>query len=216
VKTAVTSPKRSVPKKPREAYHHGDLARALVEGALELIAKSGAESFTLRELARVVGVNHASVYRHFEDKRALFAAVAEEAFRALATETRVVLARTEGDALVRLAALARTYVAFALAHPSHFRIMSGPRLNEDGRFPTLEEAIDAAAQPFFDEVRRGQEAGVIRDAKPRDLMVTLWTFAHGYAGLVSDRRIRVKSREVALGYFSSLLVPVLDGLRKPT
>jgi AcrR family transcriptional regulator len=204
-----------VKRKPRDAYHHGDLPRALVEGAVELIAKGGAEGFTLRELARVVGVNHASVYRHFQDKRALLAAVSEQAFRALAKESHAVLARTEGDALARLAALARTYVAFALAHPSHFRTMSGPRLNEDGRFPSLEEAIDAAARPFFDEVSRGQASGVIREAVPRDLMVTLWTFAHGYAGLVLDRRIRVKSREVALGYFSSLLVPVLDGLRRP-
>jgi AcrR family transcriptional regulator len=209
----VSAARKSPKPKPRDAYHHGDLARALVEGAVELIAKEGAEGFTLRELARVVGVNHASVYRHFADKRALLAAVSEQAFRALEVESRAALARTHGDALARLAVLGRTYVAFALEHPSHFRTMSGPRLNEDNRFPSLEEAIDAAAQPIFEEVRRGQEAGDLRGGAPRDFMVTLWTFAHGYAALVLDRRIRVKSRDVALRYFSSLFAPVVDGFR---
>ncbi len=64
-------------------YHHGDLRRALVEAALRLIGERGPREFTLREVARCVGVTHTALYRHFPDKAALLAVVAEEGFRML-------------------------------------------------------------------------------------------------------------------------------------
>ena len=65
---------------PKWSYHHGDLKNALLEASLKLIGEVGPEAFTLREVARALGVNHTAVYRHFEDKRALLAAIAEQGF----------------------------------------------------------------------------------------------------------------------------------------
>jgi len=71
---------RSALEKKRGRYHHGDLRRALLDAALELLAREGASALTLREVARRAGVTHAAPYRHFTDKQALLAAVAEEGF----------------------------------------------------------------------------------------------------------------------------------------
>src|SRR5579859_7462110 len=60
----------------KQAYHHGDLRNALVDEGLKLLEQSGNSEFTLRDLARRVGVSPAAPYSHFEDKRALLAAVA--------------------------------------------------------------------------------------------------------------------------------------------
>ncbi|MFT4571001.1 MAG: AcrR family transcriptional regulator, partial [Candidatus Binatia bacterium] len=73
-------------EKPSGAYHHGDLRRALVEGALELLHERGPAGLTLRGAARKAGVSEAAPYRHFADKEALLASVAEEGFRALSRE----------------------------------------------------------------------------------------------------------------------------------
>ena len=54
-------------KKPDHAYHHGDLRNALLEEAERLIGRGGLEAFSLRELARRVGVSPNAAYRHFED-----------------------------------------------------------------------------------------------------------------------------------------------------
>src|SRR6266540_5232917 len=62
----------------RKAYHHGDLRRALVDAAIELVRDRGPDGFTLREAARRVGVSQTAPYRHFATKDALLAAVAEQ------------------------------------------------------------------------------------------------------------------------------------------
>ena len=87
----------------RAAYHHGDLPRAFVAAALELIAREGAEALTLRRVARAVGVNHAAAYRHFDDKEALLAAVAEQGFVTLAERMTAALADACAEATPRCA-----------------------------------------------------------------------------------------------------------------
>lgn len=200
----------SAPRRKR-AYHHGDLRRALVAAALSLLEKKGPEAFTLREAAAAVGVTHAAAYRHFEDKTALFAAVAEEGFRQLSQRLARV-AREDGSPRERLHAIAVAYVTFAMDHPAHYRVMSGPRLNEDERFPSLEAAIAEALDVVVRIIVAGQAAGALRPLAPRDMAVTVWLFGHGYAELVHRRRIAVKSPRVAVAYFERLLEPLLDGL----
>ena len=204
----------AVPKKKprRKTYHHGDLPRALVAAAVEIIERHGPESITLREVAASVGVTHGAAYRHFEDKTALLAAVAEEGYRKLNERLRVASANDPRGPRARLESLAATYVAFAMDHPAHYRVMSGPRLNEEGRFPSLEEAIQDAFQFLTAEIVRGQEEGVFRHGIPRDLAVAFWVAGHGFADLVLHRRLRVKSPSAAVDYFNRLIGPLLDGL----
>ncbi len=64
----------------RDTYHHGDLRRALIEAALELVTERGPKGFTLTEVAKRAGVSIAAPYRHFTDKSHLLAAVATVSF----------------------------------------------------------------------------------------------------------------------------------------
>lgn len=201
----------------RQSYHHGDLPRALVEATVELISTKGPDAFTLREVAAAIGVTHGAAYRHFEDKTALLAAVAEEGYRALASRLAEVAQRPEPDHRKRVQALAAAYVAFALERPAHYRVMWGPRLNEDGRFPSLEDAIGRAFDIVVTAMKLGQDDGVFRATPPaRELAIGMWVTAHGYVELVARRRIKVKSPRVALEYFGTLFEPFLDGLCRST
>lgn len=198
----------------KRGYHHGDLARALVAAALEIIAKKGPDAFTLREAAAAVGVTHGAAYRHFEDKEAILAAVAEEGYRQLTQKLAKVAAEPTDDPRARVRAHAAAYVEFALEHPAHYRVMWGPRVNEDGRFPSLEAAIADSFARISDEIARGQTAGVFREGRARDLAIGVWVTAHGYVELVMRRRLKVKSQRVAVEYFLSLFEPVVDGLTR--
>ncbi len=105
-------------------YHHGDLRRALLDAALQLIDEKGLKAFTTRALARRLGVSHAAPAHHFHDREALLAEVAADGFGAFA-EALETAARIEADPGSRLLAIARVYVRFALGHPSHLRVMFG-------------------------------------------------------------------------------------------
>src|SRR5258707_1216881 len=114
---------REVRAKPEGRYHHGDLRRALIDAARVLVEREGRQALTLRAAARMAGVSQAAPYRHFPDKNALLAAVAEDGVRALAAWLRGAAARHEGDPLARLQALGVAYVTFAVTSTAHFRVM---------------------------------------------------------------------------------------------
>src|SRR5690348_12591495 len=120
-----------VPRKPRDAYQHGDLRHALIQAGLKLLAEGGAGELSLRAAAELAGVSHAAPYRHFKDKNALLAAIAEEGFRQLTARMRQELAACSGDDLAaRLRASAVGYVRFAVENPASFRLVFGGKLDE--------------------------------------------------------------------------------------
>lgn len=198
--------------KKRETYHHGDLANALVTAAVAIVSERGPDALTLREVASAVGVTHSAAYRHFADKTALLAAVSEDGYRALVARLGDV--PTEAEPVRRIRALALAYVGFALERPAHYGVMHGPRLNEDGRFPSLEAATEEALAFLFRAISEGQAAGTIRAAPAaRELAFGTLIAAHGFVELVARRRLKVKSTPVAITYFGTLFEPWLDGLR---
>jgi len=190
------------------------LKRALRDAATRLLAERGGDGLTLREAARLVGVNHAAAYRHFADKRALLAAVAEEGYAALARRMRDADAGTaRADVAERLRRIGTAYVEFARAEPALFGLMTGPRLNEDGRFPAVEQALQQGVDALEAPLRDGQAAGVLRAASIEGQALTLLTLIHGYAALVLTRRIHVKPARIG-EYLGTLLEPLLRGLSR--
>src|ERR1700755_3363189 len=81
-----------VAKKPADSYQHGDLREALVDAGLKLLIEGGVEDLSLRAAAQLAGVSHAAPYRHYRDKDALVAAIAERGFRLLTESMRSELA----------------------------------------------------------------------------------------------------------------------------
>jgi AcrR family transcriptional regulator len=91
---------------PKDAYHHGNLANALLDAALAVVETQGAEA----------------LYRHFEDRDALLMAVAARGLEALASVYDCAGAGP-GDGPARLRQAMRDYMAFAWAHPGLHRLM---------------------------------------------------------------------------------------------
>src|ERR1700726_2361612 len=90
-------------------YHHGDLPRAIVAAALEILSETQSHEFSLRELARRAGVSHNAPYKHFADKRELLAGVSAAGFEALTA--RMGRETTgHGSARAQLFAALRAYI----------------------------------------------------------------------------------------------------------
>jgi AcrR family transcriptional regulator len=101
-------------KVERDTFHHGDLRRALLTSAWEVVEEYGVARTSLREVARRNGVAASSALHHFGDKMTLLAAVAEEGFRQL---TNNAAAAAEGitDRKEHLRQFFLAYVRFALS-----------------------------------------------------------------------------------------------------
>ena len=69
-------------------------------------------------------MSRTALYRHFADKAALLAAVAREGFRTLRLETIEAWERG-GRGRAGFEAMGAAYVRFAVANPSHYRVMFG-------------------------------------------------------------------------------------------
>lgn len=203
-------------KKPDAAYHHGDLRNSLVEEAARVLEREGLEAFSLREVARRVGVSANAAYRHFEDKDALLRAVAAHALGLLARRMReameAVTVRGAGPrAIAHLRATGRAYVAFALAKPELFRVTFGRgapaavegSLCENGErdpFALLNACLDALV-----------ETDVITAKRRVGAELFAWTAVHGYASLAL-----AGGPLATLEPLETVLDLVIDGLRGET
>jgi len=117
------------PSAPRRSYHHGDLRRALIDATLALAAEGDPARVSVREAARRAGVSSGAPFRHFENRRALMTAVAEEAMGRLREHIEhAQRAARSDDPLLRFRALGPAYLRWAMRNPTHFRIISSREL----------------------------------------------------------------------------------------
>lgn len=175
----------------KTGYHHGDLRNALVAEALQLLEKDGGSGFTLRDLAQRVGVSYTAPYSHFEDKRALLAAVAAASCRKLTASLEAAIAG-KTDPTEEFVSMGLAYVQFGLDHPTLYRLMFtawelGPA--DKQKYTELREASERAFGTLTGMLKRLQESGFIRpgDVEHDGLMV--WANVHGIASLAIDGRI---------------------------
>lgn len=167
----------------RRGYHHGNLREALIEAALDLIARKGPAGFTFAEAARSAGVSAAAPYRHFRDRDALLADVAGQGFERF--EAFLANAWNDGrpDTFTALSNVGKAYLAFARNEPAYYSAMFETGVPLDDH-PELRQAADRA----FGVVRAAAEAlceTMPRGSRPPALMLALhiWALAHGIASL---------------------------------
>ena len=175
---------------PKKPYHHGDLREALLDMARTMIAEEGIEAVTMRGLSKRVGVSRTAPYRHFEDKAALLAAVAQQGFEQLNEAMRQV--RIEGRTLTpldRFQKMGICYTRFAVDNPTAYRLMFGVDAIQGDEFPSLNEVINKTHQELVSIIRECKEAGEISNWRTRDVALTVWSACHGLALLMIDGRL---------------------------
>jgi AcrR family transcriptional regulator len=176
-------------RKPRRPYHHGNLRRALLDEALATIRADGIDGLTLREIGARVGVSRTALYRHFADKRALLTAVATEGFRTL--RQQLVAAWEEGGRnRAAFDAMGRIYVRFAVANPSHYRVMFGGFVDPQACDAELAAEAAGAFQALVDALASLQRDRIVRGDDTATMARFVWAVVHGVATLGIDGQLR--------------------------
>jgi AcrR family transcriptional regulator len=133
----------------------------------------------MAQAAKAASVAVSAPYRHYADRDALLAAIAEEGFNRLAARFE---AAGPGDQ--RPERLASIYVGFAVEHPWHFRAMFEGQLDKV-KYPELKAAGDRAFGFLIGEAAAlvGPEAS----AGARAIATaTLWSVVHGFATIAIE------------------------------
>lgn len=201
----------------KEPYHHGDLRNGLIAEGLRLVETAGADSFSLREAARGLGVTANAAYRHFADKSDLLTAIAAHGFGLLADRLQAAMyAAKDAQAPARLQTLGRAYVAFAVERAELFRLMFGPfglcqvlRLPQATLAPTAGQILGGALDAM---VAEGQMSALAREGA----LLRVWSTLHGFAMLALDGLEGLESADKRETALNGLLGFVLKGLSDPT
>ena len=204
------------PQSHERPYHHGDLRRAIVKAALEILRETQILEFSLRELARQAGVSHNAPYKHFADKRELLAAVSAAGFEMLTKRMTREIAGL-GNAREQLFAMLRAYIDHGVENPALYSLMFGGYLSgpDHGR-PAIELAEVEKTKALLASVIIAGGLGRAIPHTPRNerkiagAILACWSLAHGLTLLLADGLVGPKKKSGALG--DSLVRGMLDGL----
>ena len=183
----------------------------LVAAASVLLDAGGQGAVTLRAVAEVVGVSHNAPYRHFRDRSALLAAVAERDFGEM---RQAFQAQADGsqDARLSLRAAMAAVIAYAREHPARYRLLfSDPGLASAGG--TLEAAAFGAFQAFAAVVRRWQSGGSLQLIETASLTGLIYATLHGAIDLELGGRAKEAK---GLGSIEAAVDLLLGLLARPT
>jgi AcrR family transcriptional regulator len=204
------------PQSDERPYHHGDLRRAIVKAALEILHETQSLEFSLRELARRAGVSHNAPYKHFADKRELLAAVSAAGFETLTKRMTSEIAGLD-DARERLFAMLRAYIDHGVENPALYSLMFGGYLGGPDRSRPAIELAEA-------EKTKALLAGVIvagglgraiphttrNERKIAGAILACWSLVHGLTLLLADGLVGPKKKAGALA--DRLVQGMLNGL----
>jgi len=203
-----------VAKKPADAYQHGDLREALVDAGVKLLTEGGLDKLSLRGAAQLAGVSHAAPYRHYRDKDALVAAIAERGFRMLSASMRAELEASGARKTARkLVALGMGYVNFGTTHPAYLKLIFGGALSKQAGPPSLYEAGAEAYDMLRDVVAAGITSGELHQMDPEEMALACWSLVHGLSMLIIDNAIpKPETRERERGLIERLVVLLGRGI----
>lgn len=191
---------------PRPAYSADkieEIEATIREAALECCAQAGYRGLSLRAVAARLGWSATALYRYYDNKDTLLAALRQQGFETL----RARLAETEQagqspEAVIR--ELIGRYLDFALAHPELYRLMYEFDQGElETEFPDVTRARRAA----FGEAERiagDLLEGLKIDADPNTLVHQIWIAAHGLIALDLANQLDLGKR------YEQLIEPIIQ------
>lgn len=144
----------------------------ILRTALELLERDGLAAFSMRMLAERLSVRVSSLYRHYPDRVALEAALADEAARALHTVMQHASAGQQDGAA--LTAASQAYLAFARERAELYGLLHVPR-------PPV-PAQPGAGKDLWNFLLQ-LVGGVTGRDDDTSGAVAVWAYLHGFASL---------------------------------
>jgi len=156
----------------------------ILDATRELFMREGLEALSMRRVAERSELTVSALYRHFEDKDALLAALLETSFGAFAgTLMRALDAPTPLD---QFRAMLERYFDFALEHPQDYALMFLTNTRDQG-FEKLGNQTHTLLRSSFkfmaERIEDCIEGGVFAAGDPEAKATLVWAELHGLVSL---------------------------------
>jgi AcrR family transcriptional regulator len=184
-----------------ELTHIGDEIRTV---ALQLFGQHGYRGVSMRAIAKELKWSATALYRYYQNKEALLAAVRAEGFRELGEILAGI--RSAGASPMQAADSAiRAYLQFAMERSNLYRLMYEL---DQGQIDEQEEVARCRSTAFAEAVGIAQdileEADMTGD--PNEMAHLFWVGAHGLAALAVAQQLDLGKR------YEQLITPVVQTL----
>jgi AcrR family transcriptional regulator len=192
----------------------GDETRVrLLREARDLYLEKGLATFSLREVARRVGLSPGAVYRHFDSKEALLREVCAAGFRTFGSYLmRALTAPTPRE---RMMSSALQYLRFGLQNPLDYRVMF--MAAAEGFAAIGPESGSGVPEPTFqfliDRVEECMRAKVLREVDSTETAAIIWAHVHGLVSLRLTGHLRRAGEDAEFTrFYESAVERLLAGL----
>jgi TetR/AcrR family transcriptional regulator len=197
---------------PRRSAVVAEETRELILQAAEIeFANRGFARARLEDIAEPVGITRAAIIYHFGDKKALYAAVLEATFKALAGRIRAAL-ETDAPPAERIEGLIGAWVDYAAERPTLARLFMREVADSPRELPPeLRQLVDPMFSVVTEGIERGQSEGAFRKVDPALVVsvlagATVWFVTN--APLLGGEESRRLAREEVFSAFRRELIGV--------
>lgn len=164
-------------------YHHGNLQTELIEEGLALIHEEGKGNFSLRKLAKRLGVSPTACYNHYADVDELMREMKNYVTRKFCDA--LIAGTDKEDPAGAAINMGIAYVEFFADNPHYFTFIYD---SGDYRIDLTEDTFDGDFEPFhlFKEIGLlCMEYNHVEKEKHRDNLIVMWATAHGLAAMAN-------------------------------
>lgn len=197
---------------PRRSTVVAEATRELILQAAEIeFANRGFARARLEDIAEPVGITRAAIIYHFGDKQALYAAVLDATFTALAARIRAAL---EADAphAERVERLIGAWVDYAAERPTLARLFIREVADSQRELaPEIRQLVDPMFSLVTEGIEKGQAEGAFRKVDPALVVsilagATVWFVTN--APLLGGEETRRLPKEEVFSAFRQELIGV--------
>lgn len=149
----------------------------LLDITMNLINDRGVDAVSMRRIGRHAGLSRTAVYRHFNNKEALLAAVVEEQFIAL-LETMTESPRKTSGMLDLLAEMLKAYFSFAMNNRAFYHLMFSMDWDKK-KFPQITQAAQKVFAGAAGCVDSAMQQHTAKNRTVKETTAMIYAFIHG-------------------------------------
>ena len=170
-------------------YHHGDLKQALIDAGVQVLKVEGVKGFSIRKVAKRIGVSHTACYRHYRNKDSLLAAIGEQGFILLYEKIELATDHVPVESFEQLYRATEAYLQFGIENKEYLDVMFGIIPHE--QYPRLAESAGRTFQQLVELIEACRVAGLLKEDSSLELAFVVWPLLHGLTVLIAEGHVRL-------------------------
>jgi AcrR family transcriptional regulator len=178
----------------------------ILKDGREMFVKFGSHGFSMRALARKLGMTQPNLYNYVKSKRELWIAIRQQYFEDLNAGMKNLINEHEGDYVELFMKIGEFFLDFAVADYKRYQMMfliSAPRSKKVGPLERDYEMF-GTMKMMFDVVRKAQKELKIQNNRTPNLLYYIFSSIFGAAWTISNLKLRAKITEPISGGFYDL------------